>query len=409
MYFSRRGLLKGMCTLPVLSIIPRDAGGIEYASAPHTLPDKGSFPVRGVYLDAAYTHPMSTVARGAYNEYMDRRAINDRRIGPGNNARNAAVELFAKLIHADAKEVAVVPSTMEGENLVGESLGLSRDAGVVTEALHYDASLVMYGELAKRGVPVKVVAPRENSIDLRDVEAAISQSTRLVAVSLISNVNGFQHDLKALCEMAHSKGALVYADIIQAAGAVPIDVRDAGVDFCACGSYKWLMGDFGTAFLYVRPDRLQELKRVQIGWRQIQNQDPDTFPAGPAPGTEGWTLGSTTASIFEVSTPAWGALACVARSLEYIQSLGVDRIVQHRQPLVDHLQQALPKHGFKPLTQPGSSSPVLAFAYEGAARFAKPLREANIQISVYQNRIRISPSVYNSMDDVEQLVRALSA
>jgi selenocysteine lyase/cysteine desulfurase len=409
MYFSRRGLLKGLCSLPAFAFAPIHAWGPEDASASPTLPDKKNFSVRGVYLDAAYTHPISVVARDTYNEYMERRALNDRRIGPGNNARNTAVELFAKLINANPEHVAVVPSTMEGENLVGESLGLSRSAGVVTEALHYDASLVMYEELAKRGVPVKVVSPRESSIDLGDVEAAISKSTRLVAVSLVSNVTGFQHDLKALCELAHSKGALVYADIIQAAGAVPIDVRAAGVDFCACGSYKWLMGDFGAAFLYVRPDRLQELKRVQTGWRQIQNQAPDTFPFGPSPGTEGWTLGSDTASIFEVSTPAWGALACVARSLAYIESLGVELIVQHRQPLMDHLRQELPKHGFKPLTPPGSASPVLAFGYKGAARFAKPLRDANIQISVYQNRVRISPSVYNSMDDVEQLVRVLSA
>lgn len=409
MYFSRRGLLKGLCTLPVLSFAPLNSWGGGSASDSPTLPDKDSFSVRGVYLDAAYTHPMSLMARGAYNEYMDRRGHSDPRIGPENNARNTAVELFAKLIHANPEDVAVVPSTMEGENLVGEALGLSPNAGVVTDALHYDASLVIYEELAKRGVPVKIVSPRENVIDLSDVDAAIGKSTRLVAVSLISNVTGFQHDLKALCDLAHSKGALVYADIIQAAGAVPLDVKTVGVDFCACGSYKWLMGDFGTAFLYVRPDRLPDLKRVQIGWRQINNESPDTFPLGPSPGTEGWALGSTAAGIFEVSTPAWGALACVARSLTYILSLGVDRIVQHRQPLLDHLREELPKHGFQPLTPPGSSSPVLTFGYKGAARFAKPLRDANIRISVYQNRIRISPSVYNDMSDVEQLVRVLSA
>ena len=70
--------------------------------------------------------------------------------------------------------------------------------------------------------------------------------TKLVAVSLVSMINGFQHDLKALCDIAHSRGALVYADIIQGAGAVPIDVHAWGVDFCACATYKWLMGDFGV-------------------------------------------------------------------------------------------------------------------------------------------------------------------
>ncbi|MBV8206979.1 MAG: aminotransferase class V-fold PLP-dependent enzyme, partial [Acidobacteria bacterium] len=275
---SRRGLLKGVCALPLWSL-SRDAGWVAGAIPPSPgLPDKSSFFVRGVYLDAAYTHPMSAVARSAYDEFLRQRATHDHRIGPGNNARNAAVEQFAGLIHASPADVAVVPSTMEGENLVGQSLGLNASAGVVTDALHYDASLVMYGELARHGVPVSVVPAREGSIDLADVEAVISKRTRLVAVSLVSNVTGFQYDLKSLCELAHSRNALVYADIIQAAGAVPVDVKSSGVDFCACGSYKWLMGDFGTAFLYVRPDRLPDLKRVQVGWRQIRYQAADSFP-----------------------------------------------------------------------------------------------------------------------------------
>lgn len=410
MDLSRRGILKAVCSLPALSLLEGTASAAEHILDTLNLPDKANFPVQGVYLDAAYAHPMSSVVRSALNQYIERRTINDRRIGPGNNARNSAVALFAKLINASAEDVAVVPSTMEGENLVGESLGLDRNAGVVTDALHYDASLVMYGELAKRGIPVKVVAAREGSIDLADVDAAIGKSTRLVAVSLISNVTGFQHDLKALCEVAHSKGALVYADIIQAAGAVPIDVKASGVDFCACGTYKWLMGDFGTAFLYVRPDRLRELKRVQIGWREIQEQLPDTFPFQPSSAREEKRrLGSDTAGMFEVSTPAWGALACVAQSLSYIEALGVERIVRHRQPLLDRLRQDLPKYGFKALTPSGSASPVLAFTYKGATRFAKPLRAAKIQISVYENRIRISPSVYNDMDDVDRLLRVLSS
>jgi selenocysteine lyase/cysteine desulfurase len=301
---------------------------------------------------------------------------------------------------------------MEGENLIGQSLGLNNRAGVLTDALHYDASLVMYGELAKRGVPVTVVAPRGGSIDLSDIEAAINSRTKLIAVSLVSNVTGFQHDLNALSELAHGKGALVYADIIQAAGAVPIDVKASGVDFCACGSYKWLMGDFGAAFLYVRPDRLAELKRVQIGWRQIASQSPDTFPLGSTQTVvESWRLGSGAASIFEVSTPAWGALACVAQSINYIQTLGIDRLVRHRQPLMERLCQELPriKTGFTPLTPPDSTSPILACSYKGAARLAKPLRDSNIQVSVYENRIRISPSVYNDMEDIEKLLRVISA
>lgn len=401
-----------------------------------SLPDKAGFPVDGVYLDAAYEHPMRVTTRAAYLDYLQRRTALDPRLGPRDNPRNRAVALFAQLIHADPQDIAVVPSTMEGENLVGAALGLDQEHGVVTDALHYDASLVLYGELAKKGMPLKVVAPqvphpsraaepdpehREGEgkaservgpvgISLDDIEAAISKNTRLVAVSLVSNVTGHQYDLKALCDLAHSKGALVYADIIQAAGAVPLDVKASGVDFCCCGTYKWLMGDFGTAFLYVRPDRLEELRRVQVGWRQVRDQVTHGLPYDPPGAPLGeWTLGSGTAATFEVSTPAWGALACVAESLTYIQSLGVEAIARHRQTMIDHLLQELPRRGFQPLTPAGSRSPIVVFAYKGAApRFNRALQQAKIQISTYENRIRISPAVYNDREDIEKLIRVLS-
>ena len=409
MNIARRKLLGGLCSIPLLKArLKLDWLSEERASG--ALPDKARFPVDGVYLDAAYTHPMSVATRTAYLDYLQHRVADDSRIGPGNNARDLAVRLYAKLINAEASEIAVVPSTMEGENLIGASLGLSQSAGVVTDALHYDGSLVLYGELAKRGIPLKVVSPRGGGIVLADVEAAIGKETRLVAVSLVSSTTGFQYDLKALCDLVHSKGAFVYADIIQAAGAVPVDVKASGVDFCSCGCYKWLMGDFGAAFLYVRPDRLAELKRVQIGWRQVRHQVSHVFPFDePGSALGEWRLGSDTAAKFEVSTPAWGSLACVAESLAYIQTIGVDAIVRHRGPLLERLRNDLPKRGFAQLTPPGTASPILVFSYKGAAaRFGKALRNANIHVSIYENRIRISPSVYNDMEDIAKLISVLS-
>lgn len=407
---SRRRWLAGICSLPIVASSLPSTWALDDDSRP-TLPDKASFPVNGVYLDAAYEHPMRLTTRKAYLDYLQRRMTNDSRVGPRNNPRDEAVRAFARLIHADPADIAVVPSTMEGENLIAASLALDHNGGVVTDALHYDASLVLYGEMAKRGMPLKVVAPRGGGISLDDLDAAIGKNTRLLAVSLVSNVTGHQYDLQALCDLAHSKGARVYADIIQAAGAVPLDVKASGVDFCCCGTYKWLMGDFGTAFLYVRPDRLSELKRVQVGWRQVREQVTHGLPYDPpGPPLGEWTLASGTAATFEVSTPAWGALACVAESLSYIHTLGVDAIARHRQPLLEHLRSELPKHGFQQLTPAGSASPILVFSFPGAsARFTRALQAARIQISTYENRIRISPSVYNDLEDMERLIRVLSS
>jgi selenocysteine lyase/cysteine desulfurase len=104
-------------------------------------------------------------------------------------------------------------------------------------------------ELKKRGLDLRVVAPREDGrIDMKDLERVVDRNTKLVEVSLVSMYNGFQHDLKAVCALAHAHGAYVYADIIQGVGAVPLDVRASGLDFAATSSYKWLMGDFGLGF-----------------------------------------------------------------------------------------------------------------------------------------------------------------
>jgi selenocysteine lyase/cysteine desulfurase len=201
---------------------------------------------------------MSVQAARAVQDYLERRTEGAKE--PDWDVSARVKEDFAALINARPAEIGYVTSTMAGENLVVAGLGLGRGRGnVVTDALHFEGSLYLYGSLRARGVDVRVVRPREWRIDPRDLDRAIDHDTKLVAVSLVSFLNGFQHDLKAVSDLAHAKGAFVYADIIQAAGAIPIDVAAAGVDFAACASYKWLMGDFGLGFFYVREDRLDRV------------------------------------------------------------------------------------------------------------------------------------------------------
>jgi kynureninase len=303
MALTRRQVLQCASGLPIAAAATAFAADPAHSPATSqrrgsiSLPDKANFPFEGTYLNAAYTHPVGKRTRDATEHYIQSRILEVDRNWPLQNSRDEAVSLFAQLINAQPNEVAVVPSTLEGENLLAASLGLAPGAGVVTDAFHYDASLVMYGELHKRGMPLTVIAPRGHGIDYSDLDAAITNETRLVAVSLVSSDTGYSHDLRTVCEIAHRRGALVYADIIQAVGAIPVDVKASGVDFCCAGTYKWLMGEFGMAFLYVRADRLPELKRVQIGWRGIKAYTRHLLPFDPAGPVGGdWELGSDTAN-----------------------------------------------------------------------------------------------------------------
>lgn len=374
------------------------------------LPDKDQFHFNGVHLNAAFCHPLGGHCLEAARSFFEARAADVNRLWPLENPRDAAVKAFAGLINAAPEDVAVVPSTLVGENLVAASLRLGAKRGVVTDPLHYDASLAMYGERARQGMPLVVLPVKGNGIDYDDLRRAITHETRLVALSWVSSWTGFAHDLKTVCDIAHSKGALVYADVIQGVGALPLDVKETGVDFCCSGTYKWLMGDFGAAFLYVRPDRLAELQRVELGWRGLTSFTSHSLPfdpSGPAGGS--WTLGSRAGELFEVGTPDWSALHIAQSAIEYIRRLGVETIASYRAPLLEALQQELPKYGFQPLTPRDRQGPCVSFAYANVReKFFRRLEDARVYITVSRHRVRISASVYNDLNEIERLIGLLS-
>lgn len=368
-----------------------------------------AFSFNGTYLNSADTHPMSDASAEAVAAYLSGR----RRYGfeRARDVRSAARAGFARLINATPEEVAVVPSTQVAENLVGQAIGLGPHAGVLTDSFHYYGSLALYGQRAAEGMPLAVVAPRDNHIRLEDMMAAVTPQTRLIALTTVCNVNGFEHDLEAVCEFAHSRGILVYTDIVQSVGAIPFDVRKSRVDFCGAGSYKWLMGDFGAGFMYVRADHLATMRRPQIGTHQLQSYTSHVHPYDPpGPPAGDWRFRENAAGRVEVGSIGTAALAAAVPSLEYLNTVGVGTLASRRQPLVDHLKRELASDDFILLSPADWRTPIVAFAVRDAPRTLGPkLTAAGVTISVYENRIRISPSFFNTPADVERLVGALKA
>jgi selenocysteine lyase/cysteine desulfurase len=317
---------------------------------------------------------------------------------------------FASLVNAKLGEIALIEGTTAGENLVTQALNLSASGGrVVSDTLHYSSSLYHFDSLAKLGVDVVWVKPRDGyRINIADMEAVIDGNTRLVALSAVSNVNGFQHDLKAISEIAHARGAYVYADIVQAAGAVPLDLTLSGVDFAACSGYKWLMGDFGAGFLYVREDVLAEIRNPRHGYFQLERLETHVYPGDPeGVGVGDFRVRADATGHFACGTTAAAAVVQLDYSLDYIRDLGVERIQHHRQPLLDKVRGELEHRGYRCATPEETTSPILSFMYAGAQRLHARLEAAKVKIAVYENRLRISASVFNDVADIDRLLEAL--
>jgi len=407
----RRGFLAGVGGLAAAAAFASpDAVAAAPAGGGPAFPRKADFalPPGLTYLNGAYTHPMPVGAADAVRRNADRRS----RPGLDDPHRPDIKAEFAALINAKPSEISFVPNTSTGENLVVNGLGIPRfDGNVVTDALHFDGALVHLQALQKQGLDLRIVKPREGRILLEDMAAVVDRRTRLVEISLVAMYNGFQHDLNAVCDLAHAHGAYVYADIVQAAGAVPIDVRASGVDFCACSSFKWLMGDFGLGFLYARDELLDRvITRSQWGYHSTTSLDQHFPPFDPQADTPvTWTVRDDASGHFEVGSIAYGPYAALGFSLPYIRRLGVERIEQWRQPLLKRLQAEMPRLGFVRATPDDSTSPLVTFATTNGRPVMDKLRKANVNARVSDYFIRLSPSVYNDLGDVDRLLEALAS
>ncbi len=235
------------------------------------------FPVtrEQAYLNSAYVGPIPRSVRDAAVEEADAKMLLPT---PGNRSDRAelAREKFARLFGAKNEEVALLYSTSDGENVVTSALDWKAGDNVVLDELHFQTSFVLYRALEKsRGIELRIVPQSGGRARIEDFDSRIDGRTRLLSLAWVSNRNGYRHDLKALSDLAHSKGAQIYVDAIQALGTFPTDLGSCGADFLCTGAFKWLFGGFGVAPLYVREEHLDRIRPDRYGHAQIAEELPD--------------------------------------------------------------------------------------------------------------------------------------
>jgi selenocysteine lyase/cysteine desulfurase len=308
---------------------------------------------------------------------------------------------YASLINAKSKEIGLLYTTSEAENMVVQALHLQPGDNIVTDDLHYSGSFVIYDQLARQGIDIRVAQSVGGAAPPKIFAPLVNGRTRLLSVAWISHQNGYRHDLTALAELAHAQGAYLYADVIQGVGTLPLDVNTADLDFCAAGSYKWLLGGFGVALFYVRESLLPLIPPHGYGGFHVAEQTGRLAHKVYEDGRK-----------FMYATPSFGAVYQLSAGIEYLLNVGVDNIAAHVLPLAHQLRDRLADMGYEVWTPPQNDSAIVAFKHgQDEERLQEKLREAKIHVTFRENgsQIRVGPALFNNQADIDQFLAVIAS
>jgi selenocysteine lyase/cysteine desulfurase len=280
-------------------------------------------------------------------------------------------ESFARIVQVPPEWVALAGNVSYFVGLVAASL--PRGAQVL--AYRGDFASLLFPFLARGDLDVRTV-------ELEDLADAVTPRTGLVAVSAVQSASGRVADLDALAAC----GAPVLLDATQAAGWLPLDA--SSFDYVCAAAYKWLLSPRGTAFMSIRPDRLDGLRPIAPGW--YAGDDPWTSLYGNP------LRLAQDARRLDLS-PAWLPCVGTAVALEHVETTGIDRIHAHDVALGNRLLAGMGR--------PAGDSAIVSLDHpDAAARLAR----AGVKAAVRAGSLRASFHLYTTEADVDRTLEALT-
>ncbi|MEZ5943382.1 MAG: SufS family cysteine desulfurase [Planctomycetaceae bacterium] len=329
-------------------------------------------------------------------------------------ATRDAVRDFINAEHAD--EIAFVSGSTMGLNLIAFGWGkhnLQPGDEIVVSLLEHHANFVPWQQVAKQTGAVLRLMPLtdDGQIDLSQLDNVISDRTKVVAVTGMSNVLGTMPPLKLLSQKAHACGAIFVADGAQSVPHVATDVRGDGIDFLVFSGHK-CYGPSGVGVVFGRKELLEQTQPILFGGHMVDQVrvEESTWAATPAR--------------FEAGTLPIVPVIALRTAIEFVRDIGFTAIHQQEQELLALAHQALGEVTGVRIYGPGPAAkgPIVSFTMDGAAAedvahlldrkgvFVRHGHHCAMPLHNWLNvpaTIRASFGVYTNTEDIHRLADAL--
>jgi cysteine desulfurase/selenocysteine lyase len=364
---------------------------------------RSEFPITEhvTHFNHAGVSPVSRRVAAAVSAFITEAMVMDAAAQRRWEERTEAVRAaFARLVGAQAGEIAFVKNTSEGISLVAAGLNWREGENVIAVEGEYPSNVYPWFGLRRWGVETRMVRPVQGRIRLEDVQALTDARTRVVSVSFVDWNSGGRSDLRPIGEFCRQRGILFCVDGIQGVGAVRLDVERDCIDCLAVGGHKWLLAPEGCGCLFVSHRVIDRLQSVLHGWKSVRNADtylPYHFDPRPD------------AAKFEPGSPSVLGTYALGAAIDLLLEIGIEHIERRIFEITDRLVQGLRQRGAELVSSwgDGERSGIVVFRRGDPRRLHGELTRQGFVVRVRNGGIRVAPHFYNNEDDIDRLLSAL--
>lgn len=325
-----------------------------------------------------------------------------------DDVRTAVAAFFGAL----PSEIAFMRNATEGNATVASGLRLSAGDEVIFDAhAHPGGSFAWLNRQKQDGIRVRLFEPDTESAtgNLERIAAQITPRTRVIQVSHITAPTGIHFPVKAIADLARENDCWFHIDGAQSAGMIPVDLHALGCDSYAASGHKWMGTTHGTGFLYIREDRLDEVRPTETGAYGDNGtvRLPDQFDY------------NETAQRYEVGTRNAAMIVGVGAAVRFLEQIGIERVAARGQRLAQLLQHQLRAiDGVEILTpeDPSLSAAITTFKlsavpYDRVYRYFVNAHKLRCRIVTERglDAIRVSTHIFNSEADCLRVADAAAA
>lgn len=362
------------------------------------------FPVSStdIYLNHAAVSPLSTKVVQATERILQMRSSGEIEVFHESVEKKKSLKKsLAHLIDGEPDNIAIIGNTSEGFNWLAQGLEWEKGDRVLLVENEFPANIYPFLNLEQKGVIIDFVPVRDGFIYLEEIKNKILPETKLLSISFVEFLNGFRNQLTEISALCKKSNVLLSVDGIQGIGAMPLSVRESGIDFLSNGGHKWLMGPQGCGFMYISPHLFERLKPAFVGWLSVKDS---------------WNFFDyqldflDNARRFEIATSNILGIYGLEASVDLLLEAGIPNIQKHLFALGNQLIAKLSALDFKYIgsDNPKERSGIYSFACKNETAIFEHLQKNKVHISLRNGVLRFSPHFYNTTEEIDQVIKIIN-